>query len=491
MIEGGTMMFGKKRNEMKEMLKLYQEFDYFGLKDYKTSDEIAESYKDILLLGLSEGRTIVIVNNKMISTVPKTGAISLQLELFADNFKYDSNKISNQLTSTFAAVETTNNNVLEIVDTVELQRKHVSDIAESGTRVADNINDNTTKLNNISQGNQKILKITDTLDENMKSLQKMLGEISFIVDSVNGIAEQTNLLALNASIEAARAGEQGRGFAVVADEIRKLAESTKEQLDQMNTFTREIDEKAKSSVSSVTETRTAVSDLASDYNGITKSFDESQVMVNQIISSINGVASFMQELTASTQEISASMNIITEETGSISNFGSTLEEYADTSEEMRQDLDSIEEAYIDIAGNLIEPLNNGSHTMSNKDVISHLDNSIESHIKWMSDLTEVVETRRIKALQGNGDKCSLGYFLSAIKPKNESILKVWKQIDKPHHALHNILEKINSSIRSRDFDTANRLQREAEMLSKEVIGYINDLKNVINGFGPEENILKK
>ena len=71
-----------------------------------------------------------------------------------------------------------------------------------------------------SQAGGVVSQVVDTMGA-INASSKKIGDIIAVID---GIAFQTNILALNAAVEAARAGEQGRGFAVVASEVRNLAQ---------------------------------------------------------------------------------------------------------------------------------------------------------------------------------------------------------------------------------------------------------------------------
>ena len=74
---------------------------------------------------------------------------------------------------------------------------------------------------------------TEEMEENVFQLKNSSDKIYQIISIVKQIADQTNLLALNASIEAARAGDHGKGFAVVAEEVRKLANESKQSVEQI------------------------------------------------------------------------------------------------------------------------------------------------------------------------------------------------------------------------------------------------------------------
>jgi methyl-accepting chemotaxis protein len=90
------------------------------------------------------------------------------------------------------------------------------------------------------QGIRDIADSTVQAAGRVSDLDALSQRIGAVVATIDAIAEQTNLLALNAAIEAARAGAHGRGFAVVAGEVRKLAERSQRETQQIGELVRNI-----------------------------------------------------------------------------------------------------------------------------------------------------------------------------------------------------------------------------------------------------------
>lgn len=124
----------------------------------------------------------------------------------------------------------------------------------------------------IAQGATLLATAVGELSQQSVKTQNELITINEVINLVKQIADQTNLLALNAAIEAARAGEHGRGFAVVADEVRKLAQGTGKNVNEMSK---------------------KLLTIAQD--------------VEKIIKHVGGLDHLAQQQAAATEEISASM----------------------------------------------------------------------------------------------------------------------------------------------------------------------------------------
>lgn len=206
-------------------------------------------------------------------------------------------------------------NVNEMSQSVMLKADEITDAFKNNHEVIDALIA-VNGQNEIEVGN--ISKITVQLAESSSGIHQITGTIA-------EIANQTKLLALNASIEAARAGEQGRGFAVVASEIRKLAEQTTAQSEDINRIVmqtinhveqnnrsvqaiEEIAEQHKSSVSQTKET----------FNFVTENMNEMMSQVQAIATEIQSierdkddVIGAAQNLSASGEEVSASVEEVT------------------------------------------------------------------------------------------------------------------------------------------------------------------------------------
>ena len=169
------------------------------------------------------------------------------------------------------------------------------------------------------------------LEEALKSA-KVVDKIKVLADVILSITEQTNLLALNAAIESARAGEAGKGFSVVAEEIRKLAEQSKEAVENIQIVTKEVTD----AVTSLSDNSNMLLNFVKE--DVTKDYDKFIIIANEYENDATFVESLITDFSATAEELTASLD----------NVLSAIDEVAKTASEGAQGTTDIAQKSTDI-----------------------------------------------------------------------------------------------------------------------------------------------
>ena len=190
--------------------------------------------------------------------------------------------------------------------------RQLSDLANQVNQLS---KENQNKMNSATESMEQIHRSTNECKEIVWKLGEESKEILGIIQVITGISQQTNILALNATIEAARAGEHGKGFAVVAEEIQKLAEQTRNAVDNIGTIvTASVEdtgravkvmeqsvELTETGMESMSEVGSSTASITSSNEKMTKQIVEMDHTVENIWIQSNKVAKGMQQVNVSTQ----------------------------------------------------------------------------------------------------------------------------------------------------------------------------------------------
>lgn len=287
---------------------------------------------DLFTLDFFEDINKLLKENKNVIKSDFTGfkSITDEMNTFMENINAISESMNHTSNEISSVVEQVANCAVGQAENTQKAVAVLNDNIDNLKGIAENENGNKTELElamskintsyeSVDSSSKNILNTLDSFKEVKNKglqLQDKAKNITNIVSIVSGISEQTNLLALNASIEAARAGEMGRGFSVVAEEVRKLAEQSKNAVEEINSNLVQF-----------------VKDIEILVHSIEAQFDTLQGETR----SLEGVRNASFEATSSIKSVASStiktVNDLSKETESMSTIYETMESLAAIAEE--------------------------------------------------------------------------------------------------------------------------------------------------------------
>lgn len=260
-------------------------------------------------------------------------------------------------------ISTLTEHIAELVESQEQSEKSTAQMMETANNVAQSTETERNILYELSEtSNQGKSKLSDLL-ANIKQVDESIASIFVKIEAIKKITTQTNLLAMNAAIEASHAGEAGKGFAVVAGEIRKLADNSSKNTDEINRLLDTVSE----NIVQVTEKSTLTSNA----------FNLIENNVHKSVSTIDQISTATNELVQQGKQVIQALDIVQNCSKEIQNGGASI---SGAHGELLETQNSLKES--------IAMLKNNTSLIKEKN---------ESVLQSLNSIAKVSETGRIQA----------------------------------------------------------------------------------------------
>ncbi len=363
---------------------------------------------------------------------------------------------------------------VDMIDNISASSEEMASSIEDISNFVQDSNQST--LESISSANNSIELITSAfgqievtfeasqkVKETMQKLNDEAQKINNMVAIIKGVADQTNLLALNASIEAARAGEHGRGFAVVADEIKKLAESTKEQVDFIRQIVESLTKEIENTDHALHISNEAFELGKKQMSNAVEGLDIMKNGLNGISSAFMEIGANVEEQTAASQEMSSSVMIVNEKAkvlhGETNKTGLAF--------------NAVSKIVNDIRLELLKDT-------PELDMKTQLEVCISDHLIWKWRVYNMIlgYENLVESEVGTHHTCRLGKWCDNTEFSDDGFKRVVNQLEKPHSDLYELAKKAIKAYNGGDVRGAELALEEMDRASTQVVEHLNQMKKI-------------
>ena len=441
---------------MKRKPGLVQAVSELKETDYSKEPELKAIYRR-----LSDGRRqFAEVFEKNINAVMQISSLDLVMQHQTEKINDISRRVSKAAETIFGTSAGDSNNRHEELTNTILK------VSEETDEVYQRIEEGQRELTTIKELSDQTIAVSREMQNDMDELTRIVGQMNAVISGIDSISLQTNLLALNASVEAARAGEVGKGFAVVASEIRDLAEETQKLTASMRSFVENMKNASQKSVQSSTGTVTSLVSMADKIKNVWELNNESQHHVSKVNDNVSSIAAVSEEISSSMTEME---NQLQDSTEFMKTVGQELKEAAQPVVAIEQTLDETVKKMGGMAKDAF-------YHLENAEFAQYVSNAISSHRTWLSNLHKMVTEKKVIPLQLDASKCGFGHFYYAMTPDIPGVLPIWEGLGAKPRKFHTYGAAAISAINGGRFSEAERIYREAEAYSRELL---SDLQKIL------------
>lgn len=435
--------------------------------DYSREPELDRIYRR-LLKGREQFAGLL---DKNIKAVMQISSLDLTMQYQTDKIMDISRSVEKAAESIFGSSEDYGTSSGRANSQHEELTNTILQVSSDTGEVYKKIEDGQNELTMIKELSEQTMSISRELQGNMDELMNIISQMNEVIAGIDAISMQTNLLALNASIEAARAGMAGRGFAVVAGEIRTLAEKTKELTGNMGEFVENIKVASQKSVDSTESTIQALDSMSSRINHVWELNDASQHHVSKVNESMESIAAVSEEISSSMAEME---NQLRNSTDFMRQVGHELKKATEPVVGIEQILDDV----VKQMGGMAQ---DAFFHMENREFAHYVNTAIQAHQTWLENLRRMVEGRSLQPLQLDSSKCGFGHFYYAMEPAIPGIAPIWEGLGEKHRRFHQFGTEAMEALKNEDYSNAERIYREAETYSRELISDMQRMVQIAEG----------